>query len=61
MDASVGDGTAPLLRVINGSKVYGGLHAIQDVNFDLLAGEIHALIGENGAGSPRYVRRSPAQ
>ena len=50
MDASVGDGTAPLLRVINGSKVYGGLHAIQDVNFDLLAGEIHALIGENGAG-----------
>ena len=40
----------PLLQIIKGSKVYGGLHAIQDVDFDLRAGEIHALLGENGAG-----------
>ena len=50
MHAPDGDGATPLLQVINGSKVYGGLHAIQDVNFDLRAGEIHALLGENGAG-----------
>ena len=41
---------APLLEIVNGSKIYGGLHAINGVNFDLRAGEIHALLGENGAG-----------
>ncbi len=41
---------APLLRIVRGSKVYGGVHAIREVDFDLRAGEIHALLGENGAG-----------
>ena len=41
---------APLLEIVNGGKVYGGLHALQAVNFDLRPGEIHALLGENGAG-----------
>ncbi|MFT3805067.1 MAG: sugar ABC transporter ATP-binding protein [Burkholderiaceae bacterium] len=40
----------PLLRIVKGGKVYGGLHALQDVDFDVRAGEIHALLGENGAG-----------
>ncbi len=39
-----------ILRVENGSKVYAGVHALQDVSFDVRAGEIHALLGENGAG-----------
>ncbi|HQT77404.1 MAG: ABC transporter ATP-binding protein [Rhodospirillales bacterium 20-64-7] len=40
----------PVLRIVNGSKIYGGVHAIENVNFDLFAGEVHALVGENGAG-----------
>jgi ABC-type sugar transport system ATPase subunit len=40
----------PVLRVANGRKIYGGVHAIEDVNFELYAGEVHALVGENGAG-----------
>ena len=40
----------PLLRIVAGSKVYGGLHAIMKVDFDVRPGEIHALLGENGAG-----------
>ena len=40
----------PVLRVVNGSKIYGGVHAIEGVNFDLYPGEVHALVGENGAG-----------
>jgi ABC-type sugar transport system ATPase subunit len=43
-------GLEPVLRIVDGSKLYGGVHAIEDVNFDLYPGEVHALVGENGAG-----------
>lgn len=43
-------GAEPVLKVIAGSKVYGGIHAIDRVDFDVKPGEIHALLGENGAG-----------
>jgi ABC-type sugar transport system ATPase subunit len=39
-----------VLSIVNGSKIYGGVHAIEKVNFDLYSGEVHALVGENGAG-----------
>ncbi|MGD9916403.1 MAG: sugar ABC transporter ATP-binding protein [Paenirhodobacter sp.] len=32
------------------TKVYGGVHALDGVDFDVRPGEIHALLGENGAG-----------
>ncbi|HYM29770.1 MAG TPA: sugar ABC transporter ATP-binding protein [Candidatus Cybelea sp.] len=53
LPASVDPGPAtaqPVLRVVNGSKIYGGVHAIENINFDLYPGEVHALVGENGAG-----------
>src|SRR5580698_1450004 len=40
----------PVLRVVRGSKIYGGVHAIEAVDFDLYPGEVHAVVGENGAG-----------
>src|SRR6201987_6264944 len=40
----------PVLQVVNGNKIYGGVHAIEAINFDLYGGEVHALVGENGAG-----------
>jgi len=40
----------PILRIVAASKVYGGVHAIEGVDFDLRPGEIHAVLGENGAG-----------
>jgi ABC-type sugar transport system ATPase subunit len=43
-------GVEPILRIVGGSKIYGGVHAIDKVNFDLRLGEIHAILGENGAG-----------
>src|SRR5499427_10098748 len=40
----------PVLRIVSGGKVYGGVHAIEGVNCELRPGEVHALVGENGAG-----------
>lgn len=40
----------PMLRVVKGSKIYGGAQAISGVDFDISRGEIHGLVGENGAG-----------
>ncbi|MDO4245290.1 MAG: branched-chain amino acid ABC transporter ATP-binding protein/permease [Deinococcus sp.] len=39
-----------VLRVRNAVKQFGGLKAVNDVSFDVNAGEIVGLIGPNGAG-----------
>jgi ribose transport system ATP-binding protein len=45
-------GTAgqPTLEMLGIAKHYDGVAALTDVAFDVLAGEVHALLGENGAG-----------
>ncbi|WP_423758851.1 ABC transporter permease subunit [Burkholderia sp. NLJ2] len=40
----------PLLAVDNARKQFGGLVAVNDVSFDVKAGQIIGLIGPNGAG-----------
>jgi ABC-type sugar transport system ATPase subunit len=50
MAAQTASAREPVLKVVNGSKIYGGVHAIESVSFDLYPGEVHALVGENGAG-----------
>ena len=37
------------------TRHFGGLKAVDRVDFDLAAGEIHALIGPNGAGKTTFV------
>ena len=32
------------------SKSFPGVKALDDVNIDIYPGEVHALVGENGAG-----------
>lgn len=38
------------------SKRFGGVQALDKVHFDLRKGEVHALVGENGAGKSTYIK-----
>ena len=38
------------------SKQFGGVEVLSDVDLDLHAGEIHALLGENGAGKSTFAK-----
>ena len=51
-----GDGQPSLLRLSNVSKSFGGIAALKDVDFTLKAGEIHGLVGENGAGKSTTMK-----
>lgn len=38
------------------TKTFPGVKALDDVDFNLMRGEIHALIGENGAGKSTFIK-----
>ena len=45
----------PLLQAHGLSKAYPGVLALDAVDFDLYAGELHVLFGENGAGKSTMI------
>ncbi|MCX7889312.1 MAG: ATP-binding cassette domain-containing protein [Rhodobacteraceae bacterium] len=46
-----------ILRTEGLTKHYGGVHALQDANFELRRGEHVAIMGDNGAGKSTFVRQ----
>ncbi len=46
----------PLLKLESISKRFPGVHALKNVSFGLERGEIHALVGENGAGKSTMMK-----
>lgn len=45
---------SPILRAKNIVKNFGGVRALREVSIDIFPGEVHAIMGENGAGKSTF-------
>lgn len=48
--------TETILELKNITKIFPGVKALDKVHFELKKGEIHALMGENGAGKSTFIK-----
>ena len=46
----------PLLKLQTISKQFFGSTVLENINFDLYPGEVHAIFGQNGAGKSTLIQ-----
>ena len=56
VDSAAIDVRGPLIAARGIAKQFAGVEVLRDVDLDLARGEIHALLGENGAGKSTFAK-----
>jgi ribose transport system ATP-binding protein len=56
MEAGPAEEAVPLFHMEGVSKRYGGVRALEQAELRVLAGRIHAILGENGAGKSTLIK-----
>src|SRR6195952_5975313 len=56
VDAPAPSTDVPLIAARGISKSFAAIEVLRDVDLDLKRGEIHALLGENGAGKSTFAK-----
>src|SRR5882762_7019203 len=46
----------PLLRLTRVSKHFAGVTALDEVDWEVMPGEVHCLVGENGCGKSTLIK-----
>jgi simple sugar transport system ATP-binding protein len=47
---------SPIVELRNVSKTFGSVLALKDLDFDVEPGEVHCLLGDNGAGKSTVIK-----
>jgi len=55
MEPKVMDSRRPIVEMRNIAKTFGSTRALRGVDFTVMPGEVHALLGRNGAGKNTLV------
>ena len=50
------DGVQPIITVRNISKTFTGRRVLQNFNLDIMPGEVHGLVGQNGSGKSTFIK-----
>jgi ABC-type sugar transport system ATPase subunit len=56
VERALSEGKVPVIELRGISKLFPGVRALSQVDFDIYPGEVHALCGENGAGKSTLIK-----